>query len=231
DGDLDLYICQYHSRGGEDAAPARGSFPHPYPVYDATNGGRNILLRNDGDWNFFDATKESGLDLGNSRLSFAALWEDFDNDGDSDLFVVNDFGPNNFFLNLGEGVFKDQSTAPWVREGGFGMGMTAADFDQDGRFDLHVSNMYSGAGNRIARQDWFHADQNAEVRKALLSLARGNTMLRNVDGAEFVDQSEASGTSMGRWSWSSMAIDLNNDSREDLLVANGFVTGKDPDDL
>ncbi|MDB4377969.1 VCBS repeat-containing protein [Akkermansiaceae bacterium] len=231
DGDLDLYVCQYYGSLKNEQDVSRGSFPHPYPVYDATNGGRNILLRNEGNWTFEDVTKGAGLDEGNNRLSYAPIWEDFDNDGDQDLFVVNDFGPNNYFQNLGEGTFKDQSSAPGVKDGGFGMGMTAADFNHDGRFDLHISNMYSGAGNRIARQDWFHADQDQKIRDTLLSLARGNTMLRNVDGTAFVDQSEPSGISMGRWSWSSMAVDLNNDSREDLLVANGFVTGKDPDDL
>ena len=231
DGDLDLFICQYYSsqENGEDVS--RGSFPHPYPVYDATNGGRNVLLRNEGRWIFIDATDGAGLEAGNNRFSYVPIWEDFDNDGDQDLFVVNDFGPNNYFLNSGQGKFSDQSGAPGVKDGGFGMGMTAADFDQDGRFDLHISNMYSGAGNRIARQDWFHADQEQKVRDTLLSLARGNTMLKNLDGTAFVDQSKPSGIAMGRWSWSSMAVDLNNDSREDLLVANGFVTGKDPDDL
>jgi hypothetical protein len=180
---------------------------------------------------FKDVTGESGLDVGNVRLSYGCLWEDFDNDGDQDLFIVNDFGPNNYFENDGKGRFVDQSGAPGVRDGGFGMGLTAADFDHDGRYDLHISNMYSGAGNRIARQDWFHADQDAKVRETLLSLARGNTLLKNLGGSAFSDTSEPSGIAMGRWSWASLAVDLNNDSFEDLLVANGFVTGKDPDDL
>ena len=47
----------------------------------------------------------------------------------------------------------------------------------------------------------------------------------------FSDVSVFNGISMGRWSWASLAVDLNNDTREDILVANGFVTGKDPDDL
>jgi len=229
DGDLDLYLCQYYGAAGVGQEPSRGVFPHPYPVYDATNGGPNSLLRNDGGWVFKDVTEESGLDVGNVRLSYGCLWEDFDNDGDQDLFIVNDFGPNNYFENDGRGRFVDQSGAPGVRDGGFGMGLTAADFDHDGRYDLHISNMYSGAGNRIARQDWFHADQ--KVRETLLSLARGNTLLKNLGGSAFSDVSEASGIAMGRWSWSSLAVDLNNDSLEDLLVANGFVTGKDPDDL
>ena len=231
DGDLDLYICQYYGATGVGEETSRGLFPQPYPIYDATNGGKNFLLRNDGGWVFKDVTGESGLDVGNVRLSYGCLWEDFDNDGDQDLFIVNDFGPNNYFENDGKGRFVDQSGAPGVRDGGFGMGLTAADFDHDGRYDLHISNMYSGAGNRIARQDWFHADQDAKVRETLLSLARGNTLLKNLGGSAFSDTSEPSGIAMGRWSWSSLAVDLNNDSFEDLLVANGFVTGKDPDDL
>ena len=231
DGDLDLYICQYYGASGVGEETSRGLFPQPYPVYDATTGGKNYLLRNDGGWVFKDVTDESGLNAGNVRLSFGCLWEDFDNDGDQDLFIVNDFGPNNYFENDGKGRFIDQSKAPGVRDGGFGMGLTSADFDQDGRFDLHISNMYSGAGNRIARQDWFHAGEDAKVRETFLSLARGNTLLKNLGGSTFSDISESSGIAMGRWSWASLAVDLNNDSLEDLLVANGFVTGKDPDDL
>ena len=231
DGDLDLYICQYYESRSEGEGVSRGSFPHPYPIYNALNGGRNVLLENQGDWKFEDVTDKAGFDKENSRLSYACLWEDFDNDGDQDLFVVNDFGPNNYFLNDGKGKFADHSDAPGVKDGGFGMGMTVADFNHDGRYDIHISNMYSGAGNRIARQDWFHANKDQKIRDTLLSLARGNTLLENIDGTAFSDVSEPSGIAMGRWSWASLAVDLNNDTRDDLLVANGFVTGKDPDDL
>jgi len=235
DGDVDLFVCQYYSDEysdpGAGGAAVRGAFPGPYPVYDAKNGGTNVLLRNEGAWKFVDVTNEAGLGLNNSRYSYTCLWEDFDNDGDQDLFVVNDFGPNNFYLNQGGGKFIDRSNAPGVKDGGFGMGITASDFDLDGRYDLHISNMYSGAGNRIARQDWFHADKDQKVRETLLSLARGNTLLKNLGQSAFTDSSETSGIAMGRWSWSSLAVDLNNDTREDILVANGFVTGKDPDDL
>ena len=231
DGDLDLYICQYYESRKEGEAVSRGSFPHPYPIYNALNGGRNVLLENQGDWKFEDVTDKAGLDENNSRLSYACLWEDFDNDGDQDLFVVNDFGPNNYLLNDGKGRFVDHSGAPGVKDGGFGMGLTVADFNHDGRYDIHISNMYSGAGNRIARQDWFHANKDQKIRDTLLSLARGNTLLENIDGKAFSDVSGPSGIAMGRWSWASLAVDLNNDTRDDLLVANGFVTGRDPDDL
>ena len=231
DGDLDVFVCQYYSKRNLEGETLRGSFPVPFPIQNATNGGPNVLLRNDGGLQFVDASQEAGLANDNSRYSFACLWEDFDNDGDQDLIVANDFGPNNFYSNNGKGGFVDHSDAPGIKDGGFGMGLTAADFDLDGLYDLHISNMYSGAGNRIARQKWFHADKDEKTRKTLLNLARGNTLLKNLGESIFSDVSVLSGISMGRWSWASLAVDLNNDTREDLLVANGFVTGKDPDDL
>jgi len=230
DGDLDLYICQYHHQSSE-GKETRGTFPQPIPVHDAKNGGPNVLLRNEGAWVFRDATAELNLEEGNVRFSFASLWEDFDNDGDQDLFVVNDFGPNNYYRNEGGEKFTDCSDSPGVRDGGFGMGLTAADFDRDGLIDLHISNMYSGAGNRIARQDWFRSGKSEELRTSLLQLARGNTFLSNLGEKGFEDRSNESGIAMGRWSWASLAVDFNNDSFEDLLVANGFVTGKESDDL
>lgn len=231
DGDLDVFVCQYYSARNLEGEALRGSFPVPYPIHNATNGGPNVLLRNEGGLKFVDASQEAGIAENNSRYSFACLWEDFDNDGDQDLIVVNDFGPNNFYRNEGKGRFVDYSNAPGVKEGGFGMGLTASDFDLDGLYDLHISNMYSGAGNRIAGQQWFHADKDEKTRKALLGMARGNTLLKNFGENVFSDVSDSSGISMGRWSWASLAVDLNNDTREDILVANGFVTGKDPDDL
>lgn len=231
DGDLDVFVCQYYSQRNLEGETLRGSFPVPYPIQNATNGGPNVLLRNDGGLKFVDAIQEAGLAKDNSRYSFACLWEDFDNDGDQDLIVANDFGPNNFYSNDGKGGFVDCSGAPGIKDGGFGMGLTAADFDLDGLYDLHISNMYSGAGNRIARQQWFHVDKDEKTRMTLLGLARGNTLLKNLGEGIFSDVSGHSGISMGRWSWASLAVDLNNDTREDILVANGFVTGKDPDDL
>ncbi len=105
DGDLDVYICVYSGDGGDSR-----SSPTPIPIHDAQNGGRNVLLRNDGTagttWEFTDATRQLGLDDRNNRWSYAASWEDYDNDGDQDLYVANDFGRNNLYRNDG-GRFVD----------------------------------------------------------------------------------------------------------------------------
>ena len=55
---------------------------------------------------FGDATEQVGLNQNNKRFSFAASWEDYDNDGDTDLYVANDYGRNNLYRNDG-GKFVD----------------------------------------------------------------------------------------------------------------------------
>ena len=93
DGDLDVYACCYSQRA---TSPLMG---RPVPYHDANNGGRNLLFRNDGRWRFQDVTRQVGLDENNRRFSFAACWEDYDNDGDLDLYVANDYGRNNLYEN------------------------------------------------------------------------------------------------------------------------------------
>ena len=81
DGDLDLLVLRY----GADSREI-GDFPTPHPIHDARNGGANVLLENQGDFRFADVTDARGLGVGNFRFSFAASWEDYDNDGDVDLY-------------------------------------------------------------------------------------------------------------------------------------------------
>ena len=120
----------------------------PLPYHDANNGERNRLYRNEGSWNFEDVTALVGLEDGNQRFSFAASWEDLDNDGDPDLYVANDFGRNNLYLNE-RGRFTDVAQSAGVEDISAGMGVTFSDYDRDGRFDIHVSNMFSSAGKRV----------------------------------------------------------------------------------
>ncbi|MGH7151687.1 MAG: FG-GAP repeat domain-containing protein, partial [Planctomycetota bacterium] len=219
DGDLDLYLCGY-------AVPDRkGSLPVPY--HHAENGRRNLLLRNEGAFRFLDATAESGLEEGNRRFSLAASFEDFDEDGDPDLFVANDFGRDNLYRNDG-GRFRDVAAQAGVDDIGAGMGVAWGDFDGDGRLDLHVSNMFSSAGSRIVPQARFRAGLGDSTRAQFRHHARGNTLFRNLGGGRFADVSVEAGVTMGRFAWGSRFLDLDGDGREDLFVANGFVTGEDP---
>ena len=87
--------------------------------------------------------------------------------------------------------------------------------------------MWSSAGNRITFQPEFKADADEEIKNRLQRFARGNTLLHNNGDQTFRDTSKAAGVAMGRWAWSSQLADINNDGWEDILIANGYLTGDD----
>ncbi len=129
---------------------------------------RNLLYRNAGGCRFQDVTERAGLAAPAAKpWSVAAVWLDFDNDGDLDLFVVNylawsweanrlcgDPGrrlscspahyeglPNSLHRNRGDGTFEDASREAGVAAHvGKGMSAAAADYDRDGFLDVFVTN-------------------------------------------------------------------------------------------
>ncbi len=224
-GFLDVYVCVYYGQNDEAV-----NLPLPVPYFNATNGGKDHLISNRGNWQFDDATEATGLDEGNNRFSFAATWEDDDRDGDLDLLVVNDFGPNQLYRNEG-GRFRNVAQEAGLVDGAFGMSATRADYDHDGDQDIYVSNMFSAAGNRVTFDPRFKAGESPETRAKFQHLARGNSLFRNRGDGTYEDVSVPMQVTMGRWSWGSLFVDINNDSWDDLLVANGFVTGRQQDDL
>ena len=227
DSKLDIYLCGYNAR--RQTAANRG-LPFPLPYYDANNGGRNYLLKNNGNFEFVDVTAEVGLDANNQRFSLAASWEDYDNDGDLDLYVANDFGRNNLFRNE-NGRFTDVANDANVEDHASGMSVSWGDYDRDGSMDVYVSNMFSAAGNRISYQNQFSEGLQEQAVGYVRRMARGNTLFRNRADGSFEDVSVANGVTMGRWAWASRFADLNNDGWLDLVVANGYVTNDDKDDL
>ncbi|MFV2069409.1 MAG: FG-GAP repeat domain-containing protein [Pirellulales bacterium] len=229
DGDLDLYLCNYFL----EFTTGVSLIGRRDPLFNSNMGGQNALFRNDGDWKFTDVTVESGLDEHNSRLSFAAAWEDYDNDGDLDLYVVNDFGHNSLYQNDGAVPphFKDVAEQAGIVDANQGMSVSWADYNHDGLMDLYVSNMFSSAGNRVMFQERFKPGVSDATRERLLRLARGNTLFKNAGDGTFRDVSDQMGVTMGRWAWGSLFADINNDGWDDLLVTNGYLSQADSHDL
>ena len=232
DGKLDLFVNAYTAR--KDSRTDSDFLARPVPYHDAENGGRNELFRNEGEFKFRNVTKECGLDEGNVRFSYSSTWEDFDRDGDLDLYVANDFGSNNLYVNQlfpsGKPSFKEMAEESGVRDIAAGMSTSWGDYDNDGLVDLYVGNMFSSAGNRIATQDRFKTGQD-ELKGLYQRHARGNSLFKNMGNGSFSDVTVESGASMGRWAGGSLFTDIDNDGWEDLLVANGYVTQEDTGDL
>jgi hypothetical protein len=232
DGDLDIYAACYDRRAGVNR---HRLFAKAIPYHDANNGGRNVLLQNvstsdAAKWDFRYVTTHVGLDENNRRFSYASSWEDYDNDGDLDLYVANDFGRNNLYRN-DDGMFTDVAAQAGVEDISAGMSVSWGDYNNDGLMDIYVSNMFSSAGNRIAFQRKFQSGAQSGTKKYFQRHARGNTLFENAGDGTFRDVSQQADVTLGRWAWGSRFLDLNNDGWQDLLVANGFLTQNDSGDL
>jgi Flp pilus assembly protein TadD/peroxiredoxin len=228
DGFLDLYLCvySYFFGAGEDKAGT------PAPYYDARNGPPGILFRNDRHGRFTDVTQESGLDAGNDRYHFAAAWADYNGDGWPDLLVANDFGTKNLYRNRGlrdgKVTFEDVAAEAGVLDHGAGMSAAFLDYDNDGLLDIYTGNMWSASGQRITSAPTFMPDAPPDVRALYRRHARGNSLFRNRGDGRFEEKTLDARVEMGRWAWSSEALDFDSDGWEDLYVVNGMLTREAP---
>ncbi len=237
DGLLDLYLGRYNGlhigamgaalerarRSGAEATPnfpgmtaeesgelAKRLFKDGEPFVNIP-GPPNVLLHNVGAGRF-EPVKGAGP-TETYFQTMAAAWSDIDLDGDMDLYVVNEGGPNQLFRNDGAGRFVD-ITDDATRDVGFGMGVSFGDYDGDGRQDIYVTNMYSKAGQRIA------ADMGSEER--VVSSARGNSLLRNTgSGYELLAGAIVEAADFG---WGGTFFDPNNDGALDIYAPAGYLT-------
>ena len=230
DGDLDLYDTRYF-RGGGYGAQA------PTPYDDAVNGAQNVfwrnLLVNDGPprpRSFRDDTTAVGLDADNDRFSLSGVFDDLDGDGDLDLYVTNDFGRNTLYL-WEAGRFTQGAEKLGLTDKAAGMGVSVADVDLDGRRDLVISNMHSPAGMRVTASDKFQRGRSPEDRADFMRHARGNTLYRGLEGGGYADVSVSSTAAPGGWAWGSRFVDWDRDGLVDIVVPNGFLSGRHGPDL
>jgi hypothetical protein len=240
DGDLDLYLGRYLDP----------RINLPTTLFYTRNSEGNSLLRNDGDLQFTDVTEEAGVRDGG--LSLGVTWGDYDEDGDVDLYVANDFGRNAMLRNEGDGTFSDVSEETGTLDFGFGMSASFGDVDNDGDLDIYISNVHSGQRwygqattlyqyliNSLKQGTIF---EDLPTYREIFSytgadwaaygdyFVKGNSLLLN-DGGKFADVAELAGVNPFGWYWGSTFFDYDNDGRLDIYAANGWITGKSHDDL
>ena len=168
DGQPDIYVASYNRYGTIT----------PDVWWRATNGTPNLFFVSQPDGTYREQARQWGVD--DRRWSYAAAFFDVNDDGRQDLYVVNDFGENAFFVHQGD-HFEDQAVARGVLDPGNGMGVSLGDWNRDGRLDMHVTNMSSTAGNRILSRLFPGSSAQDNV---LRKLASGNHLYENVgDGS------------------------------------------------
>lgn len=178
-------------------------------------GPPNLLLVNRG--GSFETAPENEQ-VAAWRHTYQASWSDFDHDGDPDLYLANDFAVNALMRNDGEAGFVDVAETTGTTDIGFGMGASWGDYDNDGRTDLYVSNMFSKAGRRITG-----SLKGIDERFSLM--ARGNSLFHNApNGFTKVSGLEAPALQVEKagWSWSGQFVDFDNDGWLDVHALSGY---------
>ncbi len=152
DGYLDLYVCNYVDFNyQEDRPPPSINSPckmKGVPIAcppEKYKGVQDLLYRNNGDGTFTDVSAKAGITRKDPGRGFAVVFSDFDNDGDQDIYVANDVGPNFYYVNDGKGHFTDESLISGTAVDEFGnangsMGLSVGDVNGDGLPDIFVTN-------------------------------------------------------------------------------------------
>ena len=210
DGDLDLYVAHYVAfdidNMPDEATRQKLCVFLGGPVYCGPGGmpgTPDILYRNEGNNTFTDVTLSSGINETSDYYGLGVIPEDYDNDGDLDLFVANDTTPNLLFRNNGTGDFTDAALLAGVAynaEGDeeAGMGVDFGDIDNDGDPDLFVTNFF----------------------------AETNTLYRNDGNGGFTDYTVLAGLASSTLhfvGFGTRFFDYDNDGDLDIFIANGHV--------
>ena len=151
--------------------------------------------------------------------------------------MANDFGTKNLYRNRGlrdgKVTFEDVAAEAGVLDHGAGMSAAFLDYDNDGRLDIYTGNMWSDSGLRVTSQPAFMPDGAAGGPRAVPPPRAGQLAASGTWGdGRFEDVTLEARAEMGRWAWSSDALDFDSDGWEDLYVANGMLTREsDPEDL
>ena len=210
DGKIDLYVANFARVDPQHLLPKPGD-PEPcknvdVPIAcppDRYYGEQGILYHNNGDGTFTDVTQKAGLaraDKDQGR-GFGVVFGDFANIGRQDIYQVNDSGMSCFYVNNGDGTFRDASFESGLALDGFGnvhgtMGVTVGDYNNDGLMDIFIAN-------------W---------------IQQGNDLYENQGSHVFVDVSAARGIEQLGYEycgWGTRLFDFDNDGWLDLWITFG----------
>lgn len=202
DGDMDIYFVN-------------GAY---HPDVNHPKGRRlegklsNALFANNGYGLFKNVTDISGV--GDNGVGMAALFADYDNDGDQDLYVTN-YGPNRMYQNQGDGTFVDVTVHAGVGCELWSLGCTFFDYDNDGWLDLYVGNYLSFDPD----YQYYYAGDG--FPGPLAYKGQPDVLYRNNGDGTFTDVTRKAGlyNPDGR-AMGVSSCDFNHDGFMDIFIAN-----------
>jgi enediyne biosynthesis protein E4 len=178
-----------------------GMAKYPLSLYNANNGGKNIVLINQKGVDF--NSNENNFNLNETRFSFDTSIVDIDNDGILELIIANDFGPDHFFkINVNKKKLENISKKLIIPDRRNGMNVSVNYNPGNNIPELYISNIYldkyEQRGNFLYKYE----------SNGLKDIAREKSLYKC------------------GWAWGGNFSDFNNDGYNDLYVANGFISSK-----
>jgi enediyne biosynthesis protein E4 len=217
-------LIDYDKDGWLDIYLVNGS------TYNALEGKENpphaALFHNNRDETFTNVTEKAGV--ANDRWGFGVAIGDYDNDGWPDIFVAN-FGKNRLYHNNRDGSFTDVAELAGVTLGNWSDGATWGDYDGDGRLDLFVSGyVHDDINSQPSSEAGATIPAFCQMRGVPVECGpRGlpgepDHLFHNDGNGRFTDVSAKAGVSDPDtfYGFTSIFVDVNNDGKMDLLVAN-----------
>ena len=174
-------------------------------------GSTSLLLMNNGDNTFSDITAKAGMSYVHN--TFVGVFSDVDRDGDQDLVVAHDTGQVRTWRNKGNLTFESAAN-PSSDSFGYPMGVGVGDYNNDTRMDFMFSNVSTTPPRFMAKGD-LNDDQTFHTPLYFF---------RNDGGFRFTDTAEEAKVANYEFSWGIVLEDLNNDGREDILIAQNYVS-------
>jgi hypothetical protein len=200
DGRLDLFVGGYYPEN-LDLWHLRSTQMMPESFEYAKNGGRKYLFHNLGDGRFEEVSAKVGID--SRRWALAAAAADLRGTGHPDLFVANDYGVSELYLNDGRRFHEAGSETGIGFAPKSGMNASFGDVFNQGKFDIYVSNI---------------SEEGV--------LIQGNNLWVPEDGPtlKYENLARDLGVELGGWSFGAQFGDLNDDGNLDLYLVNGYIS-------
>ena len=155
-----------------------------------TRPNSNLVFRNNGDGTFKEQAGKMGLEGGDKVNSVDAAFGDFDDDGDIDLFVVNENESNTLYANQRQGIFKDITEKSGLKSNGGSSSITVGDYNNDGFLDLFITSLKGEESElfvNLGNGNFEKVKNSKEIFVALQSIKAFDAEFFDFDNDGFLD--------------------------------------------